>query len=354
METESGIEVLIHNRIVDANVKLSLTSLRVFVLGVTRLLPRDDNRTASFPVADYTALIGASSHSVHDDLRAAAQELLQAEVEIPADDYRQKPRDKRSWETVRLITDARLEPHTGEFKLTFTDAIIRYITNQRRNSCRFDLRQAMALTSRHAFRCFTLVKSWRGKKDAKGVYQPFFVGLEELRTRLGIAKDEYKKYSHFRARVLDDSVAQLQTHTDLCFSYRPRKKSRKIVQFAITLKSNAPSLTTAGMEALDCLVQPNAVPTAPATIVDTASEFRKLKERVDGSASTAHKQMRSVAQGWSQANKTKSIKNKMEDVDHHRHMLQLARDFVPLNPQVVTEREKYLANAEAALAALVR
>ena len=347
MESLPATDVLLHNRLVDAEYELTLTSLRVILLGVTRLLPHTSSLDATFSVAEYTTLTGVSSHSVPTDLRAAAQELVDAELRLPTDDNRQQPRHRRQWESTRLVTAARLESRTGVFTLTFADSVAHYVSSLSRNFCKFSLQQAMTLPSKHALRWFALVKSWQGKKDEQGNYRPFILLLDDLRSRFGIAPEEYGKYSHLRARVLDDPIKQLRLHTDLCFGYRPRKKARKVVQFEITPQANTlPHVPTAAA-GTDGRVLPSTDRWSSHSAADTTSGFRRLKEFVLGAAQTESRLQTAAKRDNSGDAEGYRIQQADRDVEDCTKALETAYKLDPPNPSAVAMRAKHLADAQA-------
>ena len=43
--------------------------------------------------------------------------------------------------------------------------------------------------------------------------------LQELRDKLGICQNEYKRWDNFKRKILDGSQQALEENTDICFDY---------------------------------------------------------------------------------------------------------------------------------------
>ncbi|MGR8035605.1 replication initiation protein RepM, partial [Acinetobacter baumannii] len=62
------------------------------------------------------------------------------------------------------------------------------------------------------------------------------IELSEFREKLGIAADEYKAMNHFKSRVLEPSIKQINEHTDITVSYEQHKTGRTITGFSFRFK----------------------------------------------------------------------------------------------------------------------
>ena len=62
------------------------------------------------------------------------------------------------------------------------------------------------------------------------------IELLEFRAKLGVEDDEYKAMNHFKSRVLEPSIKQINQHTDITVSYEQHKKGRTITGFSFKFK----------------------------------------------------------------------------------------------------------------------
>ena len=58
--------------------------------------------------------------------------------------------------------------------------------------------------------------------------------LSEFREKLGVEETEYKAMNHFKARVLDVAIKQINEHTDITVKYEQHKRGRSISGFSFT------------------------------------------------------------------------------------------------------------------------
>ncbi|MBP0556234.1 replication initiation protein [Mycobacterium tuberculosis] len=91
------------------------------------------------------------------------------------------------------------------------------------------------LQSRYAIRLYELLIKWRsvGKTNE--------ISLDELRKHFGLLGDEYMRMHHFKARVLDLAISQINEYTDITAEYEQHKQGRTITGFTFKFKQKAKS-----------------------------------------------------------------------------------------------------------------
>ena len=62
------------------------------------------------------------------------------------------------------------------------------------------------------------------------------IDLAEFRQKIGVEAKEYERMHHFKARVLEPSIKQINEHTDITVTYEQHKKGRTISGFSFKLK----------------------------------------------------------------------------------------------------------------------
>ena len=60
--------------------------------------------------------------------------------------------------------------------------------------------------------------------------------LADLRNKLGVLDGEYERMHHFKARVLDLAVSQINEHTDITVKYEQHKTGRAITAISFKFK----------------------------------------------------------------------------------------------------------------------
>jgi len=77
---------------------------------------------------------------------------------------------------------------------------------------------------------YELIIQWRDN----GVTQRY--KIDELRQKLGVEPEQYKKMSNFKMRVLDLAIDQINEHTDITVKTEQHKTGRKITAMSFTFK----------------------------------------------------------------------------------------------------------------------
>jgi plasmid replication initiation protein len=116
----------------------------------------------------------------------------------------------------------------GVLELAFTMDVVPLITRLEQHFTSYQLEQVAQLTSKYAVRLYELIISWRERGNVP------FTGLKELRLKLGVEDNEYPTMDNFKRRVLDHSIKQINTHTDIIANYEQHKAGRVITGFSFS------------------------------------------------------------------------------------------------------------------------
>jgi plasmid replication initiation protein len=110
---------------------------------------------------------------------------------------------------------------TGVISLTMYHKVIPLFLDLSKGYTSFQLEYALALSSTYAQIMYPLLSRFR--KSGK-----WHVSLEELRELMGVGKLKYANFAHFRLRVIETALIQINKETDLSVSYE-ETKTRKTV-----------------------------------------------------------------------------------------------------------------------------
>ena len=115
-------------------------------------------------------------------------------------------------------------------EITFAPDVVPLITRLEEHFTSYQLKQVSQLTSKYAIRLYELLIAWRevGKTPQ--------IDLAEFRQKIGVEAKEYERMHHFKARVLEPSIKQINEHTDITVTYEQHKKGRAISGFSFRFK----------------------------------------------------------------------------------------------------------------------
>ena len=172
---------------------------------------------------DYITKFGGTQQGAYKALKQAVMGLYRAEWGYK---YLNKGEQRVRYE--RFTQSADYGQGEGTVSFRFADAIIPMLVELERNFTTYEIKQVAELSSSYAMRLYEFFIQHLDKKTGKGWLD---ISLDDLRFRFGLLPTEYKTMSNFKAYVLDFSLKQINTKTDLSATYTQRKQGRVIVGF---------------------------------------------------------------------------------------------------------------------------
>lgn len=219
------------NALVDASYNLDLVEQRLILLAII------EARETGHGIQPESLLQVHASSYIHqfDVERSSAYEALQNASKslfhryVTYHDINPNTGKKRTFH-VRWVDKIGYEAQSGLVFLRFSQDVVPLITRLEENFTSYELQQVSKLTSAYAIRLYELLIKWR----SIGV-TPFFE-LEAFRLKLGLEPHEHLRMSHFKSRVLDFSIDQINQFTDITVSYTQQKSGRNISGFTFSFK----------------------------------------------------------------------------------------------------------------------
>ena len=138
----------------------------------------------------------------------------------------------------RFTQSAKYIENEATVKFMFADAIIPLLVELEKRFTTYEIEQVAQLSSSYAMRLYEFFMQHLDKKTGKGWLD---ISLDDLRFRFGLLPTEYKRMCDFKRDVLELSLKQINTKTDLSATYTQRKQGRVIVGFRFDFerKTNA-------------------------------------------------------------------------------------------------------------------
>ena len=150
----------------------------------------------------------------------------------------------------RWIQQVRYLDDEGAIELVLTLAVVQGISRidgVKEFFTQYLLSQTSQLNSVYSARLYELLVQWRSAGKVP------MIELVSFREQLGIGVNEYQRIDHFKARVLDSAVKEINEKTDIKVDYEQYKKGRSISGFSFKVKSKQKS------EAIDSKRDPDTV-----------------------------------------------------------------------------------------------
>jgi len=115
----------------------------------------------------------------------------------------------------------------GVFSFRVNYQVLNYFVDIKKEYTDINLKYISALNSTYAIKMYKLLKQYKTIKTR-------IFTLEELKSQLGII-DTYKKYSHFKQKVIDLAISKINENTDINVEYYELKVGKSVdsIEFKI-------------------------------------------------------------------------------------------------------------------------
>lgn len=233
------------NKLIRSVARMNTSSLKAFELAVAELRQTDEAQTTTVIDKDKLASQLGIADGKHRerDIRSALQELAQNAT------FRMFS-DEDSGRNVIIKPIEKIEWATGsenqQIEITFSQSVMPYIVNLKRNFTQYSLATIARLESRFSvvlYKMFCLYyrqyEYYRGDKADRMHFKEPVVSTEDLK-RVTDTTTKYRgNFTAFERAVLEKAVKEINTKTEFDISYRKIKKGRNIVAVKFTIDTEA-------------------------------------------------------------------------------------------------------------------
>ncbi|WP_180006215.1 replication initiation protein RepM [Acinetobacter sp. YH12237] len=219
------------NALINASYNLELTEQRLVMLAIinARELGRGITADSKLEIhaSDYAKLFNVSPDASYKALKDAVNNLFNRQFSYTAE---YKKTGKVGIVRSRWVSRIFYVDDLALLEITFAPDVVPLITRLEEHFTKYEAKQVAHLTSKYATRLYELLIAWRevGKT-------PVFE-LQQLRKNLGVEDDEYQRMHHFKSRILETAITQINEHTDIKATYEQHKKGRTITGFSFKFK----------------------------------------------------------------------------------------------------------------------
>jgi len=219
------------NALINASYNLELTEQRLVMLAIINARELGQGITADSKLeihaSDYAKLFNVSPDASYKALKEAVNNLFNRQFSYTAE---YKKTGKVGIVRSRWVSRIFYVDDLALLEITFAPDVVPLITRLEEHFTKYEAKQVAHLTSKYATRLYELLIAWRevGKT-------PIFE-LQQLRKNLGVEDDEYQRMHHFKSRVLETAITQINEHTDIKATYEQHKQGRTITGFSFKFK----------------------------------------------------------------------------------------------------------------------
>jgi plasmid replication initiation protein len=217
------------NALMNASYNLEVTEQRLILLAIINARETGAGITSDskleIHVSDYSKQFNVTKEGAYKALKSAVNNLFERQFSFQEETKKGVGTVRSRWVSrIKYIDDSAI------LEITFAPDVVPLITRLEQHFTSYQIIQVTQLTGKYAIRLYELLIAWRGV----GKVPP--IELSEFRKKLGVEDDEYKAMNHFKSRVLEPSIKQINEHTDITVSYEQQKKGRTITGFSFKFK----------------------------------------------------------------------------------------------------------------------
>lgn len=219
-----AMSVVEDNALVMARYSLNVSEQRLLLFLISRIKPTDKAGTAyTVEIKDIMDTLGYSNHNYYTILKSSFKKLADTSAWLTDIDER-----GREYEFLfRWLNTVMIRPKDGTVTFNWHSSVEKYLMDLKENFTKFSLFHTLALKSKYAIRLYTYFQS----NAYRGVTQ---IDIDVLKKVTDAEK--YKEYVHFRQRVIEPSILDINVFTNLYVEYEPVKDGKKIVALKFTIE----------------------------------------------------------------------------------------------------------------------
>lgn len=197
------------NDLIDASYKIaSIGEARLVRLLIAQIQPWDEDfKTYQISIADFIRVFNLSKDDgrIYEVVEKAAEDLMRRIVTI---------RNGKSWYKTPWLSAAKYLHGSGMVELRFDKDLKPHLLQLQGYYTEYDLEHTVHFKSLYSIRLFELLKrEYRANGKTRRFSRSF--EYEELREKMGIEKNEYGLFAHFRTRVIEPATKEINRFSSL-------------------------------------------------------------------------------------------------------------------------------------------
>ncbi|MBT3093098.1 MAG: replication initiation protein [Candidatus Thiodiazotropha sp. (ex Lucina pensylvanica)] len=204
--------------LIEAHYKLTLVELRVVLLGVAQLNPREPvPDEIELTAAEYAEAYETPRNDVYKAFDHAATRLPDRTLKV----FDKAGTGKRiSWLKPNT-TDAELYPKgSGAFNLCFSDEVKAYLSGLSRCFTVYELEKIAPLNSYYSMRLYEQFCQWRSTGK-------LVVTLEDFKGRLGL-DGKHEQFKYLKRDVINLAIEELSEKSGLRITWEVKRRNNKV------------------------------------------------------------------------------------------------------------------------------
>jgi len=214
---------------------MTLQELRFFSIYLSKINKNkpEETRVVRFPMADFQSIMDLGRIDI-GYMKNVTNSLLCKVVNVPIKDEVGNYRGYTGFQLFKECTVSNDDSGEWYVEIDAHDKALPLMFDFKNKYFTYKIDNMLRLRSPNQFRMYEILKQYETAGER-------ILSVEELKSFIGIGKDEYPRYNDFKNRVLDACQQALAEHTDIKFTYEPhgrKGKAGKILALKFIIEKN--------------------------------------------------------------------------------------------------------------------
>ena len=199
--------------------KLTLNQKKMILWAISKIKPGDPPHSEyTYAAHEFAELTNISREKMYQVVAKTAKEIMSKPLFL---------QNKKGYIIVNWFEKISYINHDATVTFKVNEEMAPHLFNLKKNFTAYQLINTIRLDSIYSIRLYELLKQYVPAGDVNKT-------LVGLKTILGIEK-QYKRYNHFKSRVLEVARKELKARTDIRFKYEEIKTGRRVtsIQFLV-------------------------------------------------------------------------------------------------------------------------
>lgn len=204
------------------NKPLTTREQKIVLTMVSMIEPSDDDfKNYRISIREFSEMLGLQGSAKYTEIKEITKELMSKSIEIPLADG--------GWLLANWISSAKYIKGEGIIDLSFSPDLKPYMLQLKNQFTSYQLSNVLSLQSTYSIRLYELLKKWQhlGKWENT---------VDELKLKFGVTEGTYKRYNHFKTRVLKRAIDEVNEKTDLHIEFEEIKRGRSVNRIKFMIK----------------------------------------------------------------------------------------------------------------------
>lgn len=222
LDTKQSL-VVQSNSFAMARYDMSTLEQKMFLILLSTISKSDDCfKQTTFRVIDIAKIMDIHPNVLYRDLKKICKNLLSKVYEVS--------NSNGDWELINIIGYAKYEGKYGIVTFKLNEQAKPYLLQLKEYFFGFKLDNVLLLDGKYSIRLYQQAKSHLNLKS-------YTIYVDEFINELRLTQKSYSKYGNIKAKIIEPSLKEINSKTDINVSYEDIKLGKKVVAIKFYVKS---------------------------------------------------------------------------------------------------------------------